>query len=54
MSKRFASHFVHAIGNIIEDGRIEIILANRLPGYIPKLQFEYVFLEAKRSNRRNK
>lgn len=39
MSKRFASHFVHAIGNIIEDGRIEIILANRLPGYIPKLQF---------------
>lgn len=35
----FASHFVHAVGNIIEDGRIEMILANRLPGYIPKLQF---------------
>lgn len=39
MSRRFASHFVHAIGNIIEDGRIEIILVNRLPGYIPKIQF---------------
>lgn len=39
MSRRFAQNFVHSIGNIIEDGRIENILVNRLPGYISKIQF---------------
>jgi len=39
ISARFAQNFVHSIGNIIEDGRIENILVNRLPGYIPKIKF---------------
>lgn len=38
VSKRFAESFVHSIGNIIEDGRIERILGRKLPGFIPKLQ----------------
>lgn len=39
MSKRFAQNFVHSVGNIVEDGRIENILVNRLPGYVSKIQF---------------
>lgn len=37
--RNLAENLVHAVGNCIEDGRIERILANKLPGYISKLQF---------------
>ena len=37
--EKFASELVHAIGNSIEDGRIERILVNEYPGYINKIQF---------------
>lgn len=43
VSHRFASHYVHSVGNIIEDGRIENILVNRLPGFIPKIQYLNMF-----------
>ena len=39
MHKGFARKFVHSVLNIVEDGRIENILVNRLPGFIPKVQF---------------
>lgn len=43
VSERFAAKLVHAIGNIVEDGRIENILVNRLPGFIPKIQYLNMF-----------
>jgi hypothetical protein len=48
VSRRFASHYVHSVGNIIEDGRIENILVNRLPGFIPKIQYLNMFFWSKR------
>ena len=35
----FAINLVHSIGNIIEDGRIENILGNNMPGSVSKLQY---------------
>lgn len=35
----YAGKIVHGVGNSIEDGRIEKIQANRLPGMIKKFQF---------------
>ena len=39
ISMSLSRRITHFIGNALEDGRIERILANKLPGIIPKLKF---------------
>lgn len=35
----YARNIVHGVGNSLEDGRIEMILCNKFPGFIKKIQF---------------
>ena len=47
VSEMFAEYVVHSIGNIIEDGRIENIAGNEMPGSIRKFQFVRYFFWSK-------
>lgn len=47
VSEMFAEQIVHSIGNIIEDGRIENIAGNEMPGSIKKFQFLRYFFWSK-------